>query len=337
MSRKKKHNNLVPYPDLTKLAGIKQPQFNNAVMLNTSRFQDYLAQLTSLAMARFEWLNLPETVDERFLEFTLLNQGSIAFFNGADENMSGYFATQWVSQKPLNVYLNPTSIRSIGSNGWNYQVEPDQFVIIWDNINRTPTIKTLYNFAYKLTDIDRTLDVLRKHAKMPYVITVPQELKEPAVNLWRQIDSNEPAVLAYKDTFDNITVNAMQTTNTSVPQLIAALQANKQDIMNELDKPGRDPRNDIKEFSFSPDIHTIADLRAGMILPGIVTNITNFGCFVDIGIKENGLVHISELADHFVSDPAEVVTLHQHIRVRVLDVDTAHKRIQLSMKGIQEE
>ena len=110
-----------------------------------------------------------------------------------------------------------------------------------------------------------------------------------------------------------------------------------QDIMNELDKPGRDPRNDIKEFSFSPDIHTIADLRAGMILPGIVTNITNFGCFVDIGIKENGLVHISELADHFVCDPAEVVTLHQHIRVRVLDVDTAHKRIQLSMKGIQEE
>jgi len=247
MSRKKKHNNLVPYPDLTKLAGIKQPQFNNAVMLNTSRFQDYLAQLTSLAMARFEWLNLPETIDERFLEFTLLNQGSIAFFNGADENMSGYFATQWVSQKPLNVYLNPTSIRSIGSNGWNYQVEPDQFVIIWDNINRTPTIKTLYNFAYKLTDIDRTLDVLRKHAKMPYVITVPQELKEPAVNLWRQIDSNEPAVLAYKDTFDNITVNAMQTTNTSVPQLIAALQANKQDIMNEcLEFLGISPNNPSK-------------------------------------------------------------------------------------------
>ena len=108
-----------------------------------------------------------------------------------------------------------------------------------------------------------------------------------------------------------------------------------QDIMKELDKPGRDPRSEIQEFSFNPDIHTIDDLQEGMVLPGIVTNITNFGCFVDVGIKENGLVHISELADRFVSNPTEVVSIHQHVQVRVLSIDTARKRVQLSMKGVE--
>jgi len=106
------------------------------------------------------------------------------------------------------------------------------------------------------------------------------------------------------------------------------------DIMQELDKPGRDPRKAIKVFEFDPNIRTIADLREGMVLPGIVTNITNFGCFVDVGIKENGLVHISELADRFVSDPTEVVSLHQHVQVKVISVDTERKRVALSMKGL---
>lgn len=105
-----------------------------------------------------------------------------------------------------------------------------------------------------------------------------------------------------------------------------------QDIMEELDKPGRDPRQTIQVFSFDPTVKTIEDLREGQILPGIVTNITNFGCFVDVGVKENGLVHISELADRFVSDPTEVVSIHQHVSVKVLSVDMNRKRIQLSMK-----
>ncbi len=107
-----------------------------------------------------------------------------------------------------------------------------------------------------------------------------------------------------------------------------------QDIMKELDKPGRDPRNEIEEFSFDAALQTIDDLQVGSILPGIVTNITNFGCFVDLGIKENGLVHVSELSDSFVSNPADVVSIHQHVQVRVLQVDKEKKRIQLSMKGI---
>lgn len=106
------------------------------------------------------------------------------------------------------------------------------------------------------------------------------------------------------------------------------------DIIEELDKPGRDPRKSIQTFEFDPTIKSIADLREGMILPGIVTNVTNFGCFVDVGIKENGLVHISELADRFVSDPTEIVSLHQYVQVKVISVDTDRKRVALSMKGI---
>lgn len=106
------------------------------------------------------------------------------------------------------------------------------------------------------------------------------------------------------------------------------------DIMKELDKPGRDPRQQIHVFEFDKDVKTLDDLREGMELPGIVTNITNFGCFVDIGIKENGLVHISQLADKFVSDPTTVVSIHQHVRVKVMGIDHERKRVQLTMKGL---
>lgn len=106
------------------------------------------------------------------------------------------------------------------------------------------------------------------------------------------------------------------------------------DIMSELEKPGRDPRSVIKVFEFDPSVKKIEDLKVGQLLPGIVTNVTNFGAFVDIGIKENGLVHVSNISDNFVKDPSEVVHLHQHVKVRVLDVDLQRKRIQLSMKGL---
>jgi uncharacterized protein len=108
------------------------------------------------------------------------------------------------------------------------------------------------------------------------------------------------------------------------------------DIRNELQKPGRDPRKAIKVFEFAEGIYSINDLREGMELPGIVNNITQFGAFVDIGVKQSGLVHVSELADRFISDPNEVVKLHQHVKVRVKEVDVARKRIQLSMKGLNQ-
>ena len=103
------------------------------------------------------------------------------------------------------------------------------------------------------------------------------------------------------------------------------------DIMAELEKPGRDPRQAIQVFEFDKNVKTIDDLKEGMVLPGIVTNITNFGCFVDVGIKENGLVHISQICREFVSDPTTVVSIHQHVQVKVVSIDRERKRIGLTM------
>ena len=108
------------------------------------------------------------------------------------------------------------------------------------------------------------------------------------------------------------------------------------DIMQELSKPGRDPRGENEEFSFDSTLHTIDDLQEGMVLNGIVSNITNFGCFVDLGIKVKGLVHISQLADKFVSDPMTVVHLQQKVKVKVMEIDYARNRIALSMKGVEQ-
>ena len=108
------------------------------------------------------------------------------------------------------------------------------------------------------------------------------------------------------------------------------------DIMNELAKPGRDPRQGIKVFEFAEGIYSINDLVVGMVLPGIVTNITNFGAFVDVGVKQDGLVHISQMANKYVSNPADVVKLHQHVKVKVVEVDVARKRIQLSLKDVEQ-
>lgn len=109
------------------------------------------------------------------------------------------------------------------------------------------------------------------------------------------------------------------------------------DIMRELEKPGRDPREQIEEFEFDASVQTIDDLREGIELPGIVTNITNFGAFVDIGVHQDGLVHVSQLADRYVTDPTQVVRLHQHVRVRVIGVDLRRQRISLSMKGMNKK
>lgn len=126
----------------------------------------------------------------------------------------------------------------------------------------------------------------------------------------------------------DISLEKYVTPSTGLPTL--------KDIMEELAKPGRDPRSKIREFSFA-DVHSMEDLVPGMIVPGIVTNVTKFGAFVDIGIKQDGLVHISNMSNSYVSDPSKIVKLHQHVKVKVLDVDIDRKRIQLSMKGIDQK
>jgi uncharacterized protein len=125
-----------------------------------------------------------------------------------------------------------------------------------------------------------------------------------------------------------ISLTKYQTESVGLPTL--------KDIQSELAKPGRDPRQSIKVFEFAQGIFKIEDLHEGMVLPGIVTNITKFGAFVDVGVKQDGLVHISQLADRFISDPNEVVKLHEHVKVKVTDVDIARKRIQLSLKDVEQ-
>ena len=106
------------------------------------------------------------------------------------------------------------------------------------------------------------------------------------------------------------------------------------DILHELEKPSRDPREQLEEFHFAESVHTIDDLQVGMVLPGIVTNISNFGAFVDLGVHKDGLIHISEMANRRISDPAQVVSLHQHVQVRVIAIDRERSRIQLSLKQV---
>lgn len=133
-------------------------------------------------------------------------------------------------------------------------------------------------------------------------------------------------LMANKELRSKIDINKYVTDKVGLPTL--------QDIMQELDKPGRDPREQLTVFEFSKDVKELEDVQVGMTLPGIITNITNFGCFVDVGVHTKGLVHISELADHFVKDPSEEVQLHQHVRVKVIDVDVKRQRMALTMKGL---
>ena len=134
-------------------------------------------------------------------------------------------------------------------------------------------------------------------------------------------------LIAQKETREKIDIRRYVTAETGLPTLT--------DIMKELEKPGRDPREQIEEFEFDPSVQTIDDLQEGMVLPGIVTNITNFGAFVDIGVHQDGLVHVSQMANRYVSDPTQVVRLHQHVRVKVIAVDQRRQRISLSMKGME--
>lgn len=106
------------------------------------------------------------------------------------------------------------------------------------------------------------------------------------------------------------------------------------DIMKELEKPGRDPREQLEEFEFDKNVHSVDDLAEGMILPGIVTNITNFGAFVDIGVHQDGLVHISQIANRRIAHPTDVLKLHQHVQVKVIEIDRRRNRISLSMKQV---
>ncbi len=146
-----------------------------------------------------------------------------------------------------------------------------------------------------------------------------------AEHMARDLNCNLKELVANDSLISTIDIQKYVTESTGLPTL--------KDIINEMKKPGRDPRQDIGVFEFSKDVMSMEDLKPGMELPGLVTNITNFGAFVDVGVKQDGLVHISQMADRFIKDPNEVVKLNQKVKVRVLEVDERRNRISLSMKG----
>lgn len=143
----------------------------------------------------------------------------------------------------------------------------------------------------------------------------------------KDIKSTVAELMADIELRGKININNYVTDKVGLPTL--------QDIMQELDKPGRDPRQQLTVFEFCKDVKELEDVQVGMILPGIITNITNFGCFVDVGVHTKGLVHISELSDTYVKDPADYVQLHQHVTVKVIGIDLKRGRMQLSMKGMK--
>lgn len=168
------------------------------------------------------------------------------------------------------------------------------------------------------------------HADNPLDNTAVHPESYPVVQrMASDLDCSVSELIASKDLRARIDLQKYVTDTVGIPTLT--------DIMQELDKPGRDLRQTVQVFSFDPNVRTLADLHEGMELPGIITNITNFGCFVNVGIKENGLVHLSQLADRYVTDPNEIVHIHQHVRVKVLAIDEARKRLALTMIGVEQK
>ena len=168
----------------------------------------------------------------------------------------------------------------------------------------------------------------------------PHNLPEPTVTDRREVKGGVPMRTREDKGALNLSQHLSEVSASLSPPLSGrsggALGATLRDILTELEKPGRDPRGEVEVFEFDKNVHTLSDLIIGMELPGIVTNITNFGAFVDIGVHQDGLVHISQLSDRFVTDPTQVIRLHQHVRVRVVEVDMRRKRIALSMKNIKQ-
>ncbi len=170
----------------------------------------------------------------------------------------------------------------------------------------------------RITDGENPLDASAVHPESYYI--VEKMAKDLGVNVKNLIGN--------KQLLGKIKLENYIDQNTGIQTL--------RDIIKELEKPGRDPRQDFKVLEFDPNIQSIHDLKVGMVVPGIVKNVTNFGAFIDIGIKENGLVHISEMADHYVTDPNQILHVHQHVRVKIISIDIERKRIGLSLRALNQ-
>ena len=210
----------------------------------------------------------------------------------------------------------------------NSAVHPESYHIVEQMAKDLKcTIKDLIGNKKLLAEIDvkryLTPTSLTPQPASPPLTPSPSERGSAGYNSLKSGNNNKPSSCESKNEAPSLKERA-------------GGEATLRDILTELEKPGRDPRGEVEVFEFDKNVHTLSDLIVGMELPGIVTNITNFGAFVDIGVHQDGLVHISQLSDRFVTDPTQVIRLHQHVRVRVVEVDMRRKRIALSMKNIKQ-
>lgn len=175
---------------------------------NTQLFETFRTQIINLALSRFKWINLPPTCDERFLEFTLLVNGIATI--AKPKGMDSFFSTQASTLGYFNVYDNPTSWQSFGNNGWRFSVNADNGVLIWDNLARQPILPILDVYARELVDVIRTKQLNRQHQKIPFLIHGPESKELDMLNLYKQVDGGEPAILT-DDGISAVTYEALKT------------------------------------------------------------------------------------------------------------------------------
>lgn len=198
--------------------------------INRALYACFVTQAENVALSRFKWLGLPPTCDERWLERCLLFEGqaTIAF----PSNMPGtFFSTKCAQSGPLNVYDNPTQWRSVGNDGWSFEVNNANGVMVYDNLNRTPVMNQIDVMCRELVDCFRTKQINRMQQRSPYIIKGPRNKKFDLTQVIKQLFGGEPAVVGYQNMMDDITIEAI---NTQVPYLGKELQEDYENIWNQI-------------------------------------------------------------------------------------------------------
>lgn len=201
---------------------------NPELALNTLTFYDYYDRLKEYAINMFEWINLPDTIDVRYLELTLFEQGKVIFFQ--DELMDIYLCIQGVTSSPFDVYNNPKRRRVFASNGYNKNRTSKNSVIIWNNFLRKPTSPTINLYAWRLTNIERTIDINVNAQKTPVLIIASENEKFSLKNLYAQYQGNAPVIYASK----NMDLNSISSINTTAPFVADKLETLKNSYWNEV-------------------------------------------------------------------------------------------------------
>ncbi len=274
------------------------------------RLMDPLAELVKIDPKSIGVGQYQHDVDQTRLKESLQQTvESVVNHVGVDVNTASRHLLTYISG------LGPTLAQNIVDYRAEHGAFPNRKALLQVPKMGTKTFEQAAGFL-RVADSDTPLDNSAVHPERYRIVE----------QMAHDLSCTVSDLLHSADLRKQIDLNKYVSSETGLPTLT--------DILHELEKPSRDPRTEIEEFHFDDSVHTIDDLQVGMVLPGIVTNISNFGAFIDLGIHKDGLIHISEMADRRISNPADVVSLHQHIRVRVIAIDYVRNRIQLSLKQV---